>query len=87
MRTRAADLNVAALAAVVLAVLGWVGVLPVVGPALGIVLGEVARRQIARTGEAGSGIARAARILGAAWFVLAALALLLFSLWHTQHGS
>jgi hypothetical protein len=40
----------------------WVA--PVVGPALAIVLGEVAGRQIARTGEAGSRLARAGRILG-----------------------
>ena len=70
MQQRTADVNPVAVASFVLALLGYVGVAVVVGPALGIVLGEVAKRQIARTNQAGIGLARWGAILGAAWFVL-----------------
>jgi hypothetical protein len=58
VRQQTAELNPVALASFVLAIIGFVGLLPVVSPALAIVLGEVAKRQIARTGQAGLGIAR-----------------------------
>jgi hypothetical protein len=70
VQQRSGDLNPLAVASFVLALLGYVGVAPVVGPALGIVFGEVAKRQIARSGQAGFRLARAGGILGAAWFVL-----------------
>jgi hypothetical protein len=40
----------------------------------------VAKRQIARTGQAGLGLARAGTMLGAAWFVLMLGILVVFSL-------
>jgi hypothetical protein len=40
----------------------------------------VAKRQIARTGQAGLGLARAGTMLGAAWFVLLLGILVVFSL-------
>jgi hypothetical protein len=73
-----ADLNPAALASFVLAILGFVA-LPLVGPVLAIVLGEVAMRQIAHTGQAGLAVAKAGTILGAAWFVLVLGTIVLFS--------
>jgi hypothetical protein len=75
-----ADVNPLAVASFVLALLGYVGVAVFVGPALGIVLGEVAKRQIARTGQAGLGLAKAGAILGAAWFVLVLGTIFVFSL-------
>lgn len=58
MQQRTADVNPVAVASFVLALLGYVGVAVVMGPALGIVLGEVAKRRIARTGQAGLGLAK-----------------------------
>lgn len=72
-----ADLNPAALASFVFAILGFVA-LPFLGPLLAIVLGEVAMRQIARSGQVGFAIAKAGTILGAAWFVLALAGIVLF---------
>jgi hypothetical protein len=80
MQQRTADVNPLAVASFVLALLGYVGVAAFVGPALGIVLGEVSKRQIARTGQAGLGLARAGTMLGAAWFVLMLGILVVFSL-------
>ena len=77
MQQGTADLNPAALASFVLAILGFVA-LPFLGPLLAIVLGEVAMRQIARTGQTGFGIAKAGTILGAAWFVIAMASILLW---------
>jgi Domain of unknown function (DUF4190) len=74
-----ADLNPAALASFVLAILGFVA-LPLVGPVLAIVLGEVAMRQIAHTGQAGLAVAKAGTILGASWFVLVLGTIVLFSI-------
>lgn len=82
MQQRSADVSALAVASFVLALLGYVGVAAFVGPALGIVLGEVAKRQIARTGQSGAGLAKAGRILGAAWFVLLLVFGLLVSLTH-----
>lgn len=80
VQRRTADLNTLAVASFVLALLGYVGVAPVIGPLLGIVFGEVAKRQIATSGEAGSQLARAGRILGALWFVLVLGLALVFGL-------
>jgi Domain of unknown function (DUF4190) len=80
MQQRTTDVNTFAVAGFVLALLGYVGVAAFVGPALGIVFGEVAKRQIARTGQAGLGLARAGAILGAAWYVLVLGAIVVFSL-------
>jgi len=80
MQQRTTDVNPLAVASFVLALLGYVGVAAFVGPALGIVFGEVAKRQIARGGQSGLGLAKAGTILGAAWFVLVLAAALLFSL-------
>lgn len=74
-----ADLNPAALASLVLAIMGFVA-LPLVGPVLAIVLGEVAMRQIAHTGQAGLAVAKAGTILGAAWFVLVLGTIVVFSI-------
>jgi len=74
----AADLNPAALASFVLGILGFVA-LPFLAPLLAIVLGEVAMRQIARTGQAGFAIAKAGTILGAVWFVVVLASIVLFS--------
>lgn len=79
MRRSTAELNPLALASFVMAILGFV-VLPVVGAALAIVLGEMARRRISKTGEAGFAIATAGTILGALWFVLVLTAVLAMSL-------
>lgn len=79
MQRGTSDLNPAALASFIFAILGFVA-LPLLGPALAIVLGEVGMRQIARTGQSGLAIARAGTILGAAWFVLVLGAIVLFSL-------
>lgn len=65
MQQRTADVNPVAVASFVLALLGYVGVAVVMGPALGIVLGEVAKRRIARTGQAGLGLAKWGAILEA----------------------
>ena len=73
-----ADLNPAALASFVFGILGFVA-LPFLGPLLAIVLGEVAMRQISRTGQAGFAIAKAGTLLGAAWFVLVLASIVLFS--------
>ncbi len=63
--------NGKAIASLVLSILGIVGILPVLGPILGIILGNSARREIARNPqvETGEGIARAGVILG--WVGLA----------------
>lgn len=79
MRRSTAELSPLALASFVMAILGFV-VLPVVGAALAIVLGEMARRRISKTGEAGFAIATAGTILGALWFVLVLTAVLAMSL-------
>ena len=82
MQQRSADLNPAALASFVLAILGFVA-LPLLGPLLAIILGEVAMRQIRRTGQAGFAIAKAGTILGAGWFVLVLGAIVIFSIFTT----
>lgn len=74
--TRGADVNVFAVASLVLGILGYVA-LPFAGAVLAMVLGWVARRQIAMSGDAGLRLARAGSILGASWFVVALLAVLL----------
>jgi len=79
VQLRSADLNPAALASFVLAILGFVA-LPLLGPLLAIILGEVAIRQIRRTGQAGFAIAKAGTILGAAWFVLVLGAIVILSM-------
>jgi hypothetical protein len=75
---RTADVNPLAVASVVFGILGFVA-LPLVGAVLALLLGWIAERQIAVTGDAGSRVARAGSILGASWFILAAL-LLLFTI-------
>ncbi len=67
---RTSDLNPFAVASLVFGILGFVA-LPFVGAVLALGFGWVARRQIAATGDLGSGVARAGSILGAAWFILA----------------
>ncbi|WP_376791247.1 DUF4190 domain-containing protein [Thermoflexus sp.] len=64
-----------AIASLVLSILGLVGVLPIIGPILGIILGHQARSEIANRPEAltGEGLARAGIILG--WVGLALTAL------------
>jgi hypothetical protein len=73
---RGADVNVFAVASLVLGILGFVE-LPFAGAVLAMVLGWVARRQIAVSGDTGLRLARAGSILGASWFVVALLAVLL----------
>ena len=72
------DLNVLAVVSLVLGILGFVA-LPGLGAAGAIVTGEVARRQIARSGQTGMACAHWGRILGALWFVLALTAILVFN--------
>jgi hypothetical protein len=72
------DLNVLAVVSLVLGILGFVA-LPVVGAAGAIVTGEIAKRQILRSGEAGLACARWGGILGALWFVLMLSAIVAFS--------
>jgi hypothetical protein len=76
---RTADMNPLALASLVFGILGFVA-LPLVGAVLALVLGWLARRQIATTGNSGFGLARAGSLLGAIWFVLALGLLLLVNL-------
>jgi hypothetical protein len=75
---RTGDVNPLAVASLVLGILGFVA-LPVLGAAFAIVLGEVAKRQIARSGQSGSAVATAGRILGAVWFVVALGSIVVFS--------
>lgn len=53
-------------------------VFPVVGSIVGIVLGHQARKQIAATGEGGSGLATAAIVIGWITIALAVLSVLAF---------
>ncbi len=63
--------NGKAIASLVLSILGLVGILPILGSLLGILLGHLARGEIARHPEAttGEGLAQAGVILG--WVGLA----------------
>lgn len=72
---RTADVNPLAVASLVFGILGFVA-LPVVGAGLALLLGWMAERQIAVTGDSGHGLAKAGSILGAIWFILAALLLI-----------
>jgi hypothetical protein len=72
------DLNVLAVVSLVLGILGFVA-LPVVGAAGAIVTGEVAKRQILRSGAAGLACAQWGAILGALWFLLALIAVAVFN--------
>lgn len=72
------DINVLAVTSLVLGILGFVA-LPVVGAAGAIVTGEIAKRQILRSGDAGLACARWGTILGALWFVLALTLFVLLS--------
>jgi hypothetical protein len=78
------DLNVLAVVSLVLGILGFVA-LPFIGAAGAIVTGEIAKRQILRSGEAGFACARWGALLGALWFLLMLCAVVLFS--PVVHGS
>jgi hypothetical protein len=58
--------NGTAIAAFILSITGWIGILPIIGPIIGIVLAGRAKSQIARSNgaESGEGWAKAAQILG-----------------------
>ena len=85
MRAIDPDLNVLAVASLVLGILGYVA-LPFVAPAAAIITGEIAKRQIARTGQAGFACARWGGILGALWFLLVLATGLLFFLTFQARG-
>ncbi|WP_322797658.1 DUF4190 domain-containing protein [Thermoflexus sp.] len=67
--------NGKAIASLVLSLLGLVGVLPIIGPIIGIILGNQAKAEIAQSGGAftGEGLAQAGVILG--WVALGLSAL------------
>ncbi len=56
--------NVLALISMIASILGLVWMLPVVGSIVGVVLGHMARKQIAQTGEQGAGMATAGLVIG-----------------------
>jgi hypothetical protein len=64
-------------------VLSLIGLFCGIGAILGIILGFVAKSQIKRTGEGGSGLATAGIVIG---FVTLALSILL-GIWVTTTGS
>ena len=68
-------MNPLAVVSIVGAVLGVIGLMPVVGSLVGVICGRIAQRQIAERDQDGGGIARAAVIVG--WIGLG-LALLVF---------
>jgi Domain of unknown function (DUF4190) len=82
---RTSSFNPFAVASLAFGVLGFVA-LPLIGAVLALVFGWVARRQIAATGELGSGIARAGSILGGVWFILALTFVLWLSLSNGHQG-
>ena len=76
---RSTDINPLALASLVFGILRFVA-LPLVGAVLALMLGWLAQRQMATTGNSGFGLARAGSFLGAIWFVMALGLLLLINL-------
>lgn len=64
--------NGMAIGSLVCSLLGFAG-LAFIGPIIGIVLGISAKKEIARTGENGSGLAQAGIIIGIVQLVLGAL--------------
>lgn len=73
----APTMNPLAIVAIVSAILGVIGLLPVVGSILGIVCGRIAQRQAAERGQDGGSLARVGVIIG--WVGLAlALIVVLF---------
>jgi hypothetical protein len=81
---RTSDLNAFAVASLVFGILGFVA-LPLIGAALALGFGWVARRQIAVAGDLGSGVARAGSILGGVWFILALILWLVVVNTHSLH--
>ena len=69
-----------AIAALILAILGIIGVLPLIGSILGIVLGNSAKAEIRASGgmQEGEGLAQAGVVVGWIGIVLGVLAILAF---------
>jgi uncharacterized membrane protein len=77
-----AQTNGLAIASLVCSILAWTGLLIVVGAIAGVVMGHLARREIARSNgmQSGSGLATAGLILGYVHLAFAALGICFFLL-------
>ena len=75
--TAPAPTNALAVVSLVAGILGFIFVLPVVGPLVAIITGHIATRQIRQSGEAGAGMALAGTVLGWVAVVLGALGIAL----------
>ncbi|MCR2827947.1 DUF4190 domain-containing protein, partial [Microbacterium sp. zg.Y909] len=80
--------NLLAILSLVSSILGFIGILPIVGSIAGAILGHLALRQIPKSGEKGRGMALAGTIVGWVGIGLVVLLLALFAvIWIASVGS
>ncbi|MCR2785787.1 MULTISPECIES: DUF4190 domain-containing protein [unclassified Microbacterium] len=72
--------NVLAIVSMIASIVGAVGILPIIGSIAGAIMGHIALKQIATTGEKGRGMALAGVIVGWVGLGLVALIILIFVL-------